>query len=80
MSLLKITQVRSLNGAMEKHRATVRTLGLRKIGQTVYHNDTPQIRGMVESVRYIVSCESVNEKPKAQPKAEAGYKVIKAKK
>jgi large subunit ribosomal protein L30 len=81
MKLLKITQVRSVNGAIYAHRSTVRALGLRKIGQTVYHNDTPQVRGMVHSVNYMVSLEEVSEKPKEIIKEKkSGYKVVKAKK
>ena len=81
MKLLKITQVRSVNGTMQPHRDTVRTLGLRKIGQTVYHTDTPQIRGMVHSVSYLVSMEETGEKPKEVKKEKkSGYKIVKAKK
>lgn len=81
MKFLKITQVRSTNGAIFAHRDTVRTLGLRKIGQTVYHNDTPQVRGMVNLVKYMVSCEAVDKKPEVVKKEKkTGYKVTKAKK
>jgi large subunit ribosomal protein L30 len=80
MKVLKITQVRSVNGAIFAHRSTVRALGLRKIGQSVYHNDTPQLRGMVHSVNYMVSMEEVSEKPKEVKKEKkSGYKVFKAK-
>lgn len=78
MKILKITQSRSVNGAMYKHRDTVKTLGLQRIGHSVYHNDTPQIRGMLNAVRYMVTWESVDHKPKAEKKAvKTGYKVVK---
>jgi large subunit ribosomal protein L30 len=81
MKFLKIKQVHSVNGTMQSHRDTVRTLGLRKIGQTVYHKDTPQIRGMVHAVSYLVSMEEASEMPKEVKKEKkTGYKVIKAKK
>jgi large subunit ribosomal protein L30 len=51
---MTIKQVRSKNGANQKQRDTLRSLGLRKIGQTVSHQDTPQIRGMVHAVRHLV--------------------------
>ena len=44
---MKVTQVRSVNGADRKQRDTLRSLGLRKIGHTVEVNDTPQAKGMV---------------------------------
>ncbi len=54
---IAITQVRSLIGTLAKHRITLRTLGLGRIGRTVVHVDTPQIRGMVNQVRYLVKVE-----------------------
>ena len=54
MSTLRVTQLRSLNGSDKKQRDTVRSLGLRKIGQTVECQDTPQIRGMIQKVRHLV--------------------------
>ena len=44
-------------GRMAKHRACVRGLGLRRIGQTVELEDTPSIRGMVNRVGYLVQIE-----------------------
>jgi len=55
LAKLEITLVRSLVGAREDQRVTVRTLGLNKIRQTVIHDDTPQIRGMIHKVRHLVS-------------------------
>jgi len=42
---------------MKSHKATVEALGLRKVGSTVEHNDTPQIRGMVNKVTYLLEVE-----------------------
>ena len=54
MSNLKVTQRRSKNGADKRQRETLRSLGLRRIGHSVQHDDTPQIRGMIHKVRHLV--------------------------
>ena len=54
MAKIKIKLVRSLIGRPEKHRRTIEALGLRKVGQVVEKEDTPQIRGMIEQVSYMV--------------------------
>jgi large subunit ribosomal protein L30 len=54
MSTLKVTQRRSRVGSDKKQRNTLRSLGLRRIGQTVELNDTPQVRGMLHKVRHLV--------------------------
>jgi len=51
---IKIKLVRSIIGRPEKHRRTIEALGLRKIGQVVEKEDTPQIRGMIAQVDYMV--------------------------
>jgi len=56
---IKITLVRSPIGRRPSHRATVRSLGLRKIGQTVEKEVNPAIMGMVQTVSYMVSAEEV---------------------
>jgi large subunit ribosomal protein L30 len=58
MSSLKVTQRRSGNGANRKQRATLRSLGLRRIGHTVEIKDSEQARGMVQAVRHLVEVES----------------------
>jgi large subunit ribosomal protein L30 len=58
MSSLKVTQRRSGNGANKKQRATLRSLGLRRIGHTVEIKDSEQARGMVQAVRHLVEVES----------------------
>ena len=54
---LKITQTKSASGHPADQRATVRALGIRRMQQTVVHEDTPQIRGMVVKVRHLVKVE-----------------------
>lgn len=57
---LKITLKRSPIGYLKKQKITVRTLGLRKIHQAVEHNDTPQIRGMINKVNHLVEVEEID--------------------
>ena len=52
-----IKQVRSVNGTNAKQRDTLRSLGLRRIGHTVERPDSPQLRGMLHSVRHLVIVE-----------------------
>ena len=54
MAKLSITLTKSLIGRKKDHIATVNALGLRKIGHTVEHEDTPQIRGMIKKVDYLL--------------------------
>ena len=54
---LKITLVKSVIGTKQSHRATVRGLGLRRLHHTVELQDTPEIRGMINKVSYLVKCE-----------------------
>ena len=54
MSKLRITQRRSRNGSDQRQRDTLRSLGLRRIGHSVEHEDTPQIRGMLAKVAHLV--------------------------
>ncbi|QOR34595.1 50S ribosomal protein L30 [Clostridium sp. 'deep sea'] len=57
---LKITLKRSLIGNIQKQKDTVKALGLKKIRQSVIHNDTPQIRGMIHKVAHLVTVEEIN--------------------
>lgn len=59
MAKLKITLSKSLIGRKKDHIATVNALGLRKIGKTVEQNDTPQIRGMIKKVDYLLKVEEM---------------------
>ncbi len=54
---VKVTLIKSLIGRLENHKASARGLGLRKIGQTVEVIDTPENRGMINRINYLVKCE-----------------------
>jgi large subunit ribosomal protein L30 len=54
VSKLVVIQRRSQNGSDQRQRDTLRSLGLRRIGQRVEHEDTPQIRGMIAKVSHLV--------------------------
>ena len=69
MSTLRITQRRSANGADARQRGTLRSLGLRRIGHSVEHPDSPQLRGMTHAVRHLVEVE---EREPAVRRAPAG--------
>jgi large subunit ribosomal protein L30 len=56
---LKITLVKSINKAKEAQVATVKALGLKKIGSFVEQNDNPQIRGMINKVSHLVTFEEI---------------------
>ena len=56
---LQITLKKSLIGRPEDQRVTVRTLGLRKLHQTVTHQDNPAIRGMIFKVNHLVEVKEV---------------------
>jgi large subunit ribosomal protein L30 len=55
--MIRVKLVKSTTGCKAGHRATVRGLGLRKINQTVALKDTPAVRGMIETVAYLVRVE-----------------------
>jgi len=55
---LKVTLVKSVIGTKQSHRATVRGLGLRRLNHTVELQDTPQVRGMINKVSYLLKCEA----------------------
>jgi large subunit ribosomal protein L30 len=57
LAKLKITLKKSLIGRLDSHIATVNALGLKKIGKTVVHEDTPQIKGMIKKVSYLLEVE-----------------------
>lgn len=56
---LRITWVKSAIGYKKNQKKTITALGLRKLGQTVEHDDTPQVRGMAFAVRHLVKMEEV---------------------
>ncbi len=59
MKRLKITQVRSAIDRSERQKRSLQALGLRKMHQTVEHNGTPQILGIVEKVKHLVTVEEI---------------------
>jgi large subunit ribosomal protein L30 len=60
MARLKLTQVRSQIGQSERHRGTLRALGLGRIGKTNEIDDSPVLAGMLRKVRHLVSVEESN--------------------
>jgi large subunit ribosomal protein L30 len=58
---IAVTQVRSRSGRPEAHRRILDALGLRRNQQTVIHNDTPAIRGMVEKIPHLVTVSEIEE-------------------
>ena len=56
---LKLTLVRSTIGRIKSHRDCLRGLGLKRMHQTVERDDTPEIRGMVKKVAYMLNIEEV---------------------
>jgi large subunit ribosomal protein L30 len=57
VSKLRITQVRSQIGQSERHRGTLRALGLGKIGRSAEHDESPVLSGMLRKVRHLVKVE-----------------------
>ena len=54
---IKVTLVKSVIGTKQSHRATVRGLGLRRLNHSVELQDTPEVRGMINKVSYLVKAE-----------------------
>jgi large subunit ribosomal protein L30 len=54
MATLRITQIKSANGSSPSQRATLKTLGLGKIGRTAEREDHPTVQGLIHSVRHLV--------------------------
>lgn len=57
MAKIKITQVKSVIDRSKRQKATMYALGLRKMNQTVEHEGTPQVLGMVDKVKHLVNIE-----------------------
>ncbi len=57
---LKVTQTKSSIGCKQNQRDTLRSLGLKRIGDQVVKEDRPEVRGMVQTVRHLVTVEEVN--------------------
>jgi large subunit ribosomal protein L30 len=58
MARVKLTQVKSQIGQSERHRGTLRALGLGKIGKTAEHDESQVLAGMLRKVRHLVKVES----------------------
>ncbi|MXW62721.1 MAG: 50S ribosomal protein L30 [Acidimicrobiaceae bacterium] len=61
MMALKVTQIRSAIGTKPKQRGTLRALGLRRIGASKTHQDSPEIRGMIARVPHLVEVTEVDQ-------------------
>jgi large subunit ribosomal protein L30 len=68
---LRVTQVKSTISHIARNRATIRALGLKRIGHTVEVADNPATRGMVRQVRFLVSVEEVPGTGSAAAPSEA---------
>ncbi len=56
--ILKVTLIRSMHGRIKRHQACARGLGLRRMHQTVEVLDTPENRGMINKIGYMLRCET----------------------
>ena len=54
---IKITLIKSLIGTKESHKATARGLGLRKLNSSSLLKDTPEVRGMIDKINYLIKCD-----------------------
>jgi large subunit ribosomal protein L30 len=61
MSKIKITQIRSIIDRPKRQKLTIEALGLGRPNWSVVHNDTPQIRGMVQKVTHLVKIEELKD-------------------
>ncbi|MGC9372715.1 MAG: 50S ribosomal protein L30 [Thermovirgaceae bacterium] len=61
MAKVRVTLTRSVASRTERQKGTVRALGLRRIRQSVVHEQTPQIMGMVRAVSHLVDWEQIEE-------------------
>ena len=59
MSKIKVTQVKSGVGRKQNQRDTLRSLGLKRVGDVAAHEDRPEIRGMINTVSHLVTVEEV---------------------
>ena len=57
MKTIKVTQIRSVHGRLQSHKDTARGLGLRRMHHTVEVQDTPENRGMINKIAYLLKIE-----------------------
>lgn len=62
--LLKVKQIKSSIDVNKKHKLILEALGLGRIGKEKIHRDTPQIRGMIDKVKYLIEVEEIEEEKK----------------
>lgn len=62
--MVKVTLVKSMIGRPEKHRRVLRGMGLTKLNKTIELQDTPSIRGMINTVSHLVKAEEKNDEAK----------------
>ena len=60
MATLKVRQIRRGGGGRQNQRATLRTLGLKRIGDESLREDRPEVRGMINTVAHLVTVEEVD--------------------
>ncbi|MEN8191240.1 MAG: 50S ribosomal protein L30 [Bacteroidota bacterium] len=58
---LNITQIKSTIDRPKKQKMTIEALGLKKLNNSIIHNDTPQIRGMINKVSHLLKVEEIEE-------------------
>lgn len=58
--MIKVTLIKSPIGYSKKQKRTIKALGLNKLRSSIIHNDTPQIRGMVNKIPHLVSLEEID--------------------
>jgi large subunit ribosomal protein L30 len=61
VTTLRVTQVRSCSDKGKKQRGTIRALGLKRLGDSVTHEDKPEILGMLRAVEHLVTVEETND-------------------
>jgi large subunit ribosomal protein L30 len=61
MASVRVTQVRSSIGQSERHRGTLRALGLGRIGRSAEHQESPQLLGMLRKVRHLVQVDAATD-------------------
>jgi large subunit ribosomal protein L30 len=68
MTKLRITYSKSAIGYTERQKATVRALGFRRLNETIEHEDTPAIRGMINRVSHLLTVEEIETEKKSRAK------------
>ena len=59
MGKIKVTQIKSAIGYNKKDKLTLEALGIKRMNSSVVHNDSPQIRGMVAAINYLIKVEEI---------------------